>query len=88
MSDDRRQRSREQLDATGTIYDKEGGFLLPCMVRDLSMGGGRIELFKETALPRYFLLSMMADGSERRLCSKVWQLARAAGVRFVEKHPT
>jgi hypothetical protein len=27
----------------------------------------------------------MPDGSVRRLCSKVWQLALVAGVRFVEK---
>ena len=28
---------------------------------------------------------IMPDGGGRRLCSKVWQLALVAGVRFVEK---
>ena len=85
MSRDRRLETRDALEVPGTIYDKDGAFLLPCIVRELSKGGGRLELFKEAALPRYFLLSMMADGSERKLCSKVWQLARVAGVRFTSK---
>jgi hypothetical protein len=83
--DDRRRDPRETLNAPGTLYDKDGNFLLPCTIRDLSRSGGRLELFKEAALPRYFYLSTMPDGSVRRLCSKVWQLALTAGVRFVEK---
>jgi hypothetical protein len=82
---DRRRDSREALNAPGTIYHKDGSFLVPCSVRDISRSGGRLELFKETLLPQYFLLSVMPDGSARRLCSKVWQLALIAGVRFVER---
>lgn len=82
---DRRGDSRETLNAPGTIYHKDGSFLLPCTVRDISRSGGRLELFKETLLPQYFLLSVMPDGSARRLCSKVWQLALIAGLRFVER---
>jgi hypothetical protein len=82
---DRRRDSRETLDAPGTIYQKDGSFLLPCTVRDISRSGGRLELFKEAVLPQYFLLSVMPDGTARRLCSKVWQLALIAGVRFVER---
>jgi hypothetical protein len=58
---------------------------LPCTIRDLSKSGGRLELFKEVALPQYFLMSLLPDGSGRRLCSKVWQLALIAGVRFTDK---
>jgi hypothetical protein len=61
---------------------------LPCTVRDLSRSGARLELFKETALPQYFLISLLPDGGGRRLCSKVWQLALIAGVRFVDKQTT
>ena len=82
---DRRRDSRETLNAPGTIYHKDGNFLVPCTVRDISRSGGRLELFKETLLPQYFLLSVMPDGSARRLCSKVWQLALIAGLRFVER---
>jgi hypothetical protein len=84
-ADERRRDSRTTLDTAATIYDKAGNFLLPCKIRDLSKTGGRLELFKEAALPQYFLISLLPDGSGRRLCSKVWQLALIAGVRFVEK---
>jgi hypothetical protein len=84
-ANNRRRDAREALNAPGTIYHKDGTFLLPCTVRDISRSGGRLELFKDTALPQYFLLSVMPDGSARRLCSKVWQLALIAGVRFAEK---
>jgi hypothetical protein len=83
--DDRRGEPREALAAPATIYAKSGNFLLPCIIRDLSRTGGRLELFKKAVLPQYFFLSMLPDGGGRRLCSKVWQLALIAGVRFVEK---
>jgi hypothetical protein len=82
----RRKAQREDaLAAPATIYDKDGSFLLPCTIRDISRSGARLELFKDAALPQYFLLSLLPDGSGRRLCSKVWQLALIAGVRFAEK---
>jgi hypothetical protein len=85
-ADDRRTHPREALDAPATIYDKDGKLLLACILRDVSKSGGRVELLKEVTLPQYFLLSMLPDGSGRRLCSKVWQLALVAGVRFVERN--
>lgn len=82
---ERRREARETLATPASIYNKDGSFLLPCTVRDLSRSGGRIELFKEAALPQYFLISLLPDGSGRRLCSRVWQIALIAGVRFVEE---
>ena len=82
--DDRRKETREALAAPATIYDKDGNFLLPCTVRDLSKTGARLELFREATLPQYFLLSLLPDGGGRRLCSKVWQIALIAGV--VDSH--
>lgn len=84
-SHERRREPREILDTPATIYDKDGTFLLPCKIRDLSKTGGRLELFKEAVLPQYFLMSLLPDGSGRRLCSRVWQIALIAGVRFVDK---
>lgn len=82
---DQREAPREDLDAPATVYDRGGNFLVPCKVQDISAKGAKLHLFKETALPTYFMLSLMPDGSERRLCARVWQLARVTGVRFVEK---
>jgi hypothetical protein len=82
---ERRGDQRDSLATPATIYDKDGNFLQPCTLRDLSKSGCRLELFKEGALPQYFLLSLLPDGGGRRLCSRVWQLAQIVGVRFVEK---
>ena len=84
----RRKDPREALDAPATIYHKDGSFLSPCTVRDLSKSGGRIELFKEAVLPQYFFLSLLPDGGGRQLCSKVWQIALIAGVRFADRQKT
>jgi hypothetical protein len=82
--DDRRRETREALATPASIYNKDGSFLLPCIIRDLSRSGGRLELFKEATLPQYFLISLLPDGSGRRLCSRVWQIALIAGVRFAD----
>ena len=67
------------------IYDADGNFITRCIACDLSASGARLKLSEDASLPRYFLLSLAPDGSARRLCSKVWQLALSAGVRFVQK---
>lgn len=85
MIHDRRMESREgDLAAEAAIYDKDGRFLLSCIVRDLSSTGARIELLKEEALPRFFSLSLAPDGSTRKLCSKIWQLSLMVGLRFIQ----
>ena len=78
---------RYKLTTPATIYAKDGSLLFPCTIRDLSRSGARLELLKEAVLPQYFFISILPDGSGRRLCSKVWQVALIAGVRFVDKQP-
>jgi hypothetical protein len=78
---------RYKLATPATIYAKDGSLLFPCTIRDLSKSGARLELLNEVVLPQYFFVSMLPDGSSRRLCSKVWQVVTVAGVRFVEKQP-
>ena len=85
MEIDRRQEDRELFAAAGMIFCKEGRFLSSCVMRDFSASGGRFELSDEAPLPRYFLLSLMPDGSKPLLCSKVWKLGRTVGVRFIQK---
>src|SRR3977135_678947 len=42
----RRRDARETLNAPSTIYHKDGTFLLPCTVRDISRSGGPLQLFQ------------------------------------------
>jgi hypothetical protein len=67
------------------IYDADGRFITRCVACDFSASGAHLKLSEDAQLPRYFLLSLAPDGTAPRLCSKVWQLALAAGVRFVQK---
>jgi len=85
MSYDRRKDTGQNQSVPGMIYDPDGNFLMRCIARDFSASGAHVTLSEDIQLPRYFLLSLMPDGSGRRLCSKVWQLALTAGVRFLQK---
>lgn len=85
MRGERREESREESSAPAIVYDADGRFIMRCIVCDLSASGARLKLSEGAPLPRYFLLSLAPDGSTPRLCSKVWQLALIAGVRFVQK---
>jgi PilZ domain len=80
-----RQEPRETFAAQGTLYHSDGTLLFLCGLRDLSRSGAKLELLNKTTLPRFFWLSLMPDGSARRLCSKIWQLDLLVGVRFIEK---
>jgi len=85
MSYDGRKDTRLNQSVPGMVYDADGNFLMRCIARDFSASGAHVTLSEDIPLPRYFLLSLMPDGSGRRLCSKVWQLALTAGVRFLQK---
>jgi len=80
-----RKESREKHSVGAMINDADGNFIMRCIACDFSASGAHLKLSEDAPLPRYFLLSLEPDGSGRRLCSKVWQLALTAGVRFVQK---
>ena len=85
MRDERRKESRETRSAAAMICDADGRFIMRCIASEFSASGAHLKLSEDAQLPRYFLLSLAPDGSAPRLCSKVWQLALTAGVRFVQK---
>jgi hypothetical protein len=80
-----RQEPREAFAGQGTLYHNDGTLLFLCNLRDLSPSGAKLELLSEGTLPRFFWLSLLPDGSARRLCSKIWQLDLVVGVCFIEK---
>jgi hypothetical protein len=77
-----RKSQRHILSTPGMIYDIKGNLLMPCVVRDISATGARLELALDEPLPRSFLLSLTRDGIVRRMCGVAWQLATVAGIRF------
>jgi hypothetical protein len=77
-----RKSQRHILTTSGMIYDAKGNLLMPCIVRDVSATGAKLELSLDQPLPKTFLLSLTRDGLVRRMCGVAWQLATVAGIRF------
>ena len=83
--DSGRKSHRREITTQAMIYDARGKAIMACSLRNVSQTGARLELTKNTPLPRPFLLSLTPDGSVRRLCEAVWQRANTVGVRFTPK---
>jgi hypothetical protein len=82
MSANNRATKRQAISVDGMIYDQHGKSIAPCTLRNVSAGGAQLELEQEVDLPRTFMLALSRDGHVRRNCTKVWQFATVAGVRF------
>jgi hypothetical protein len=66
------------------IYDGDGKAFMPCLLRNVSATGAKLELDEDVLLPGSFLLALTPAGNVRRLCQPIWQRATMAGVRFVK----
>jgi hypothetical protein len=56
--------------------------LLRCMLSNLSLRGGEIDVSIEIALPKQFVLRLTQDGKIRRGCSVVWRRGARVGISF------
>jgi hypothetical protein len=82
MKSDLREAGRQSASIDGVVYSIEGRPLVLCTVTDVSVGGAKLQLIEDHPIPRFFLLALDYDGTNKHLCSKVWQIAGSAGVRF------
>ena len=80
---ERRQFGRRQTFFHGVITGS-GGCALPCIVRDLSAGGARIQVEMATWLPSRFRL--VIEGTLRSDCQIVHRSNDAVGVRFLTRN--
>jgi hypothetical protein len=76
----RRRYIRRSSDA-GALIRFDGGNGVRCTVRDISVGGARLQLEDRSDLPTYFMLTVPAEGIERG-CTLVWKDGEQIGVRF------
>jgi PilZ domain len=72
------------MDQGGMIYNTKGGRIDSCRLRNVSATGAQIELLREIALPKKFLLSLAQNGIVKRKCAIVWQFSTVVGVKFVK----
>lgn len=81
QSDDARSRHRQRVLKRGMLGFGEQFAGQPCIIRDLSEIGAKIELQNIVALPRLFVLHIEIDGIQID-CRLVWQKPPFAGVEF------
>lgn len=60
----------------------EGAKRQPCMVLDVSPGGGRVRLLPGAFVPDNFTLLLTPCGKVRRACRVVWRRENQIGVEF------
>jgi PilZ domain len=87
---ERRWATRKPVATAGTILSHELSVPVPCVLRDISTTGARLELHvnednllgPRIKLPSYFTLVMRVDRVEVD-CAIVWRRSGELGVRFV-----
>lgn len=84
MLQERRKSRRRPKGRPALLMFGGGGRLVPCVICDLSEGGGRLAVARPTAnLPRSFRLIMTKDATVARRCEVVWTDSQFVGVKFV-----
>ena len=84
MVSERRRWPRQRYEAAGWIEHK--GERIACRVYDISEGGARLRGVP-VGIGNRFILSLTEDGSDARLCARVWQSEDDIGVRFLAQRP-
>jgi hypothetical protein len=79
----RRSPRRQKLRSALVLFGY-GARSIPCVIWDLSEGGGRLAVAHPTAdLPRSFRLLSTTGATVARRCQVVWTDSRFVGVKFV-----
>jgi hypothetical protein len=79
----RRGQDRRTVLKGAKVVFNDGKGVLVCRVRDLSLGGARLEFPPRQAVPENFELHVA--GQPVRLCERRWIRNNIVGVRFVEQ---
>ncbi|MDX2155750.1 MAG: response regulator [Hyphomicrobiaceae bacterium] len=81
MADERREGKRSRMLKGGVIAFSARHATIPCVVRDLSEGGARLQVAQSSAVPDTFELIVELDGLEVP-CQVVWRKVSEVGVAF------
>jgi two-component system response regulator len=82
-SDDMRGAIRNRMLKGAVIAFSARHATMPCVVRDMSQGGARLQVGQGSAIPDTFELIIELDGLEVH-CQVAWRKAREVGVSFLE----
>lgn len=76
---DRRRSPRRSSDMSGVIVVGAAKQRLPCVVRNISDGGAKLEIFELSSIPLHF--ELLVDG-KLIACRLAWRGHRELGVEF------
>jgi PilZ domain len=81
---EQRKSRRRPVRRAARVMFGTSGRSIPCVICDLSEGGGRLAVAHPIAeLPRRFSLLLTKDAIVARRCEIVWTDSRFVGVKFV-----
>ncbi|MBS0240975.1 MAG: response regulator [Proteobacteria bacterium] len=83
QSKDQRGTGRTRMLKGGVIAFSARHATIPCVVRDISEGGARLQVSQSTNVPDTFELIVELDGLEAT-CEIAWRKVTEVGVRFLE----
>ncbi|KAA5601922.1 PilZ domain-containing protein [Blastochloris sulfoviridis] len=87
MIEERRRTKRRRTFYRGTILHTGRSVSLDCTVRDVSVGGARLEVQTDAALPETFALAVPQLDFASRPVRIVWTRNRDIGVHFEAAEP-
>lgn len=80
MSPEHRLHPRQKTLKTGKIIHHRGLLNQPCVVRDISVGGAKLQIDPPFECPEQFLLELLNQAP--RSCEVIWKKGEYVGVRF------
>lgn len=79
---EKRLHPRHKTFKAGKIIHHKGLLNQPCLVRDVSMGGAKLQIDPPFECPEKFLLELINQAP--RSCQVVWQIGEHVGARYVQ----
>ncbi len=83
MMKERRKSFRVEWNASALVYDCEGRWGYPCVIKDLSSGGAKIAGVIIDHIPDEFMLRISRARGSRK-CRALWRAGGKLGVEFIE----
>ena len=87
MVHERRKSFRVDWNASALVYDCNGEWGHPCLIKDLSTGGAKITGVIVENIPNEFMLRISRARGSRK-CRVLWRDADRIGVEFIEHFAT
>jgi hypothetical protein len=85
MARERRKNFRVEWNSSALIFDSDGIWSQPCVVKDLSNGGAKITSVRVSEIPDQFMLRIVRGSRGTRECNVLWRSSDTLGVAFTDR---